>query len=223
MGDVERLAEQVAAVGPAVAAAQVSAQVTHDTGPVEVRSGPVGRLGRIAQQLLVAGAARSQAGDMQRDAEGAPGGEGAGDAGLRGTGLPGKPAWEFRPSSPATCPAPRKSVSALAGRCWPAAAGHGWAAGRHRRAPSPPPRRGHAECPFGRGHLVEHPHPITAPNGGYLKSPAKSASGQAVCGGDMSPPTVRVRRETTRAAARRGQSQVTWVTSLPVRRRHRCR
>ena len=25
-------------------------------------------------------------------------------------------------------------------------------------------------------------------NGGYLKSPAKSASGQGVCGGDMSPP-----------------------------------
>ena len=25
-------------------------------------------------------------------------------------------------------------------------------------------------------------------HGGYLKSPAKSASGQGVCGGDMSPP-----------------------------------
>jgi hypothetical protein len=59
--------------------------------------------------------------------------------------------------------------------------------------------------------------------GGYLKSPAKSASGQGSAAVTCRRRTVRVRRETSRAAARRGQSQVTWVTSLPVWRRHRCR
>jgi hypothetical protein len=31
-------------------------------------------------------------------------------------------------------------------------------------------------------------HAAAAPNGGYLKSPSKNASGQGLCGGDMSPP-----------------------------------
>jgi hypothetical protein len=45
--------------------------------------------------------------------------------------------------------------------------------------------------------------------GGYLKSPAKSAIGQGFCGGTCRRRTVRVRRETLRAAARRGYTQVT--------------
>jgi len=58
---------------------------------------------------------------------------------------------------------------------------------------------------------------------GYLKSPAKSASGQRVCGGDMSPPNGTCKTRNNKSGSEKGQSQVTWVTSLPVRRRHRCR
>jgi hypothetical protein len=37
--------------------------------------------------------------------------------------------------------------------------------------------------------LVTSLEPPRAPNGRYLKSPAKSASRRGVCGGDMSPPS----------------------------------
>jgi hypothetical protein len=42
--------------------------------------------------------------------------------------------------------------------------------------------------PSGASSAQVVPDPLATPNGGYLKSPAKSASDQGVCGGDMSPP-----------------------------------
>jgi len=44
-------------------------------------------------------------------------------------------------------------------------------------------------------------------NGGYLKSPAKSASGQGVCGGDMSPPNGTCETRNIKSGSEKGQSQ----------------
>ena len=41
-------------------------------------------------------------------------------------------------------------------------------------------------------------------NGGYLKSPAKSASGQGLCGGDMSLPNGKCETRNTKSGSEKG-------------------
>ena len=55
VGDIQRLAEQLAAHGAAAAAAKPGTEVAHRTGSVQARSGAAEGGDRLAQQLLAAG------------------------------------------------------------------------------------------------------------------------------------------------------------------------